>query len=124
MGRPRKNLPHLEQLAANGRQRLFTRKSVATEVWLEDELGEPLLALPAEDISVGGLLLRAALPLRVGARLFLSIPLPSQSLPIRLVGEVVRRVVVKEKGAVPAIGVRFIEVDPTQRAALQRWVSC
>lgn len=110
-------------MAAQRPRRLFPRAGLTADVVLEDEHGEPLLILPAENISIGGLFLHGNLPLRVGAHLLLSIPLPNQSLPLRVVGEVVRVERVGGKPTVRGLGVRFIELSRAMRQMLEALVS-
>jgi hypothetical protein len=122
MGRPRKRLPLLDQVDVRSGQRIFERRAEATEVILEDEFGEPLIILPVEDISLGGLFIRCNIPMRVGAHALLRIVLSSESKPIRLVGEVVRVARDDPAGAPTGLGVRFVEVTPDIREALVRWI--
>lgn len=110
-------------MAAQRPRRLFPRAGLTADVILEDEHGEPLLALPAENVSIGGLFLHGNLPLRVGAHLLLSIPLPNQPVPLRVVGEVVRVERVGGETAVRGIGVRFIELPREARRTLEAVVA-
>lgn len=121
MARPRKKPALLDQLAAGGDRRLFVRKPLKCQVIFEDELGEPLLALESENLSLGGLFLHGDIPIRTGARTFLSFHLPTAPMPIRLVGEVVR---LQSAGApVHGMGIRFVEVPSDIRAQLEAWLT-
>lgn len=130
MGRPRKHLPLSEKIAAAGEHRLFPRKPATFDVILEDEHGEPLLILAAENLSVGGVFLQGDVPLRVGTHTLLSFQLDPMLPPIRLVGEIVRvqwleapeetdAAVLPREG----FGVRFVEVAPALRSTIEAWVT-
>lgn len=121
MGRPRKKPPLLDQLAAGADRRLFIRKALDAPVIFEDELGDPLLILDGVDVSLGGLFLRGEIPIRIGARTFLSFQLPAVRAPIRLVGEVVR--VTPTGTRAQGMGVRFVEVPPEVLTQLVTWIN-
>lgn len=115
MARPRKTLPLLERVAAQGEQRLFPRKTGPVEVILVDEHGDPLLLFDADNVSVGGLLLRGAVPIRIGAHVLLAFTLPHHPLELRVTGEVVR-------AAAGGLGIRFMELDRTTHDTIAAWV--
>lgn len=124
MARPRKHLPLLEQLAAEGQRRICARRDFDGEVILEDEYGDPLLRLPAENLSVSGVYLKGRFPMRVGACAFLAFHLPTTDQPLRLVGEVVRVSRDDDDCAAPVdgVGMRFIELNLHAREALRQYV--
>lgn len=120
MGRPRKQKPSIDPMAATQR-RLWMRQSLAADVVLEDESGEPLLLFSTHDISVGGLYVQSPIPMRVGARAFVSLALPTSATPIRLTAEVVR-VDRKAVGSAPkGMGLRFVDVSAAQCRAIEQF---
>lgn len=123
MARPRKRLPLIEQIAESGRHRLFVRKPSNFDVLLEDERGEPLLRLTASNLSVGGLYLQGPMPMRIGARSFLSFSLPTAQLPICLIGQVVRIDRLADETVPQGLGIRFTEVSAKARHAIEMWLN-
>ncbi|MBI2344065.1 MAG: PilZ domain-containing protein [Deltaproteobacteria bacterium] len=122
MARPRKRLPLLDQVAREGHQRLFERRQTIFSVWLEDEHGDPLMELSADNLSVSGLFLRTRISMRVGARLLLRFQVPNQTAPIRVVGEVVRVAREEDPAQALGLGVRFIELEAAVRRAIEQWI--
>ena len=121
MARPRKQTRILEQMAETGQHRLFERKSTELQVILEDEMGEPLLRVPARDMSRGGVYLCTFIPMRIGSHALLRFILPDSENFIRLVGEVVR-VDRDSKEQSIGLGLRFVEVESEIRSAIDGWV--
>lgn len=121
MARPRKQGPLLEQMIQDGHHRMFERKSTELEVILEDEFGEPLLCVPARDLSRGGVYLCTFIPMRIGSHALLRFVLPDNNKFIRLVGEVVR-VDRDSKEHSIGLGLRFVEVESEIRHAIDGWV--
>lgn len=121
MARPRKNRRLLDTVAA-GPRRIFSRRELATEVILEDEQGEPLMIVPAEDVSLGGLFVRGELPLRIGGHVLLRLALPSRLEPLRLVGQVARLARKTPEGRPTGVGIRFVEVPAEIRSAIEQWL--
>lgn len=121
MGRPRKQKSPIDQVVAVGQRRLFARQSLTADVVLEDEYGEPLLLFAVHDISVGGLYVESAIPMRVGSRAFVSLALPTCATPVRLTAEVVR-VDRKAVGSPPkGMGLRFVEVSAGEQRAIEQF---
>ncbi|MBI4366755.1 MAG: PilZ domain-containing protein [Deltaproteobacteria bacterium] len=137
MGRPRKKPTLLETFAARGEQRCFPRIGVRIPLVCEDELGEPLLALTATNLSAGGLYLEGDVPFRIGSRVLLALPLPRRTTDaggpvppehgagetLRLVGEIVRAEQVEPMQRRKGMGIRFIEVPRATREQLERWLT-
>lgn len=122
MGRPRKQPPVFDRLLAGGNRRLFARKYLTNKVIFEDEHGDPLLEIPMTNLSLGGIFLRGTLPIRPGSRAFLSFTLPATSVPIRLVGEIVRLEREHRTSPTKGIGVRFVEVPAAVKTVLETWL--
>lgn len=124
MARPRKTLPLLDRVAAQGDQRLFTRKTTPIEVVLADEHGDPLLILDADNVSVGGMFLRGTVPMRVGAHVLLMFTLPNHPILLQLTGEVVRvdRTAMADPQHASGLGIRFLEVEKTALEVISAWV--
>jgi uncharacterized protein (TIGR02266 family) len=123
MARPRKEGPLLDQIDAAGYHRLFERRADRREIVLEDEHGDPLLILDAENISLGGLFLRCHVPFRLGTHALLRFSLPDVQQPIRLVGEIVR-LEREHPDAIPTgAGLRFVELSRDVQVAIRQWVS-
>lgn len=123
MGRPRKYPPLFDQLFDRGNRRLFVRKPLTNKVIFEDEWGDPLLEIPMTNLSLGGIFLQGALPIRPGSRAFLSFTLPASTTPIRLVGEIVRLERERHTSPTKGLGVRFVEVPPAVRTLLETWLN-
>jgi len=101
-------------------KRLYPRIPLTTKVVFEDEFGEGLFYVYAENISMGGLFLASDVPLKRGTMLFISFVLPGRMRPLRLTGEVVRRIQMGGEG--DGIGVRFVELPAKANAALERFM--
>lgn len=121
MARPRKKLPLLESMALARPQRLFARRDLHIPVTLDDEAGVPFVAVTAENLGVSGLFLRGFLPLRIGAHVLLTLPIPGIDQPAHVIAQVAR-VQTRETGDIEGIGVRFVELQPSVREALHAWV--
>lgn len=107
-------------------KRLFSRKLIRAKVVFEDEFGEGLIYLYAEDISLGGLFLSSDIPIRVGSYVFLSFRLPNSSMEIRATGQVVRTTRPKKAAGVDdkgGLGVRFVGLSMEAVKAIQEYVS-
>lgn len=87
-------------------RRIFPRKPFRTAVVFEDEYGDGLFYVYSENISLNGLYLASAVPLRIGTLLFLSFTIPGYKRPIRVTGEVVRVETPGENGE--GVGIRFV----------------
>ncbi len=122
MARPRKKPTLLEEAVASSQRRVFARRTLAAEVVLEDEHGEPLVILPAEDVSLGGMFLRCSIPLRVGAHALLRFSLPNRLEPLRLVGQVVRLERTSSAAKPSGVGIRFVEVIGEVKRAMEQWL--
>lgn len=122
MARPRKKLRLLDAVDARGHRRIFSRRALQSEVMLEDEHGEPLVILPATDVSTGGLFVRSSIPLRVGAHALLRFALPNRLQPLRLVGQVVRLERKTPESRPTGVGIRFVEVPGDIKTAIEQWL--
>ncbi len=99
-------------------RRLHPRREHRTRVIFEDEFGDGLFYVWSEDFSIGGLFLASEIPVRVGTLLFLSFVLPGHKRPIRVTGEVVRRIV----GASIGMGIRFVGLSELARKRLESFL--
>ncbi len=102
-------------------KRLYPRMPLTTKVVFEDEFGEGLFYVYSENISMGGLFLASDVPLKRGTMLFISFVLPGRVRPLRLTGEVVRRVQMGGEG--DGIGVRFVGLPKDIEAVLVRFMN-
>ena len=107
-------------------RRLFPRKLIRTKVFFEDEFGEALIWLYAENISLGGLFLASDIPIKINSYVFLSFYLPETKIEIRATGQVVRI----KKPLNPAknnketgIGIRFVGLSKKSANAIQEYIS-
>ncbi|MFH1874705.1 MAG: PilZ domain-containing protein [Pseudomonadota bacterium] len=98
-------------------KRLYPRKAMHTQVIFEDEFGQGLFYVYSRDISLGGLFLESAIPLRLGTLLLLSFNLPEISEPIRVTGEAIR-VSYPE----PGMGIRFIDLPNKESLLLEKYI--
>jgi uncharacterized protein (TIGR02266 family) len=85
-------------------------------VEVRDEHGFSLQS--TRDISIGGVFFDRAIPYAVGVEVELSFTLPGEAHTIRCRGEVVNVPDAKSFG----MGVRFLDLAPIDRAALERFV--
>lgn len=86
--------------------RLYSRKIVDMKVVFDDEFGEGLIYVYANNISLGGLFLKTEIPIKIGSYVFLNFELPKTRFKIRATGQIVRASLDKEEGV--GIGVRFV----------------
>lgn len=110
---------------ASHEKRLTLRRAWRTKVVLEDEYGEGLVYLYSKDISLGGLLLEEAPPLKLGSQLFLSFCLPGKKRPIRITGQIVRFIEHSVNGTATVkreAGIRFVDLDPRTFELLSAFV--
>jgi uncharacterized protein (TIGR02266 family) len=92
------------------------RVTVALAVEVRDERGFSLQS--TRDISTGGVFFDRAIPYAVGVEVELSFTLPGEGRAIRCRGEVVNVPDAKSFG----MGVRFLDLAPIDRAALEKFV--
>jgi len=105
-------------------KRVYPRKTLRTQVVLEDELGEGFIYFYTTDVSLGGLFIESEIPLKLGTKMFLSFTLGETGPTIRTTGEVVRM----EKLAptypgVSGLGIRFLTLAPADREAIEAYSS-
>ncbi len=98
-------------------KRLYRRKPMHTKVIFEDEYCQGLFYVYSKDVSLGGLFLESAIPLREGTLLLLSFTLPDSQEKIRLTGEAIR-VSYPKKG----MGIRFIDLPTKERQLLEKYI--
>lgn len=106
-------------------RRLFPRKLMRTKIVFEDEFGDGMVWLHAEDISLGGLFIESDIPIKVGSYVFLSFFLPDSNIKIRATGQIVRAV--KKAGSAEldgrgGLGVRFVGLSSEATKAIQEYV--
>jgi hypothetical protein len=90
-------------------RRLFSRKLVAIDVVFEDEFGEGVIVLKADDLSLGGLFIASDIPIKIGSYVFLSFSLPGSKTNIHATGQVMRVVPAgKNPPQQEGIGIRFV----------------
>jgi c-di-GMP-binding flagellar brake protein YcgR len=77
-------------------------------------------AAEAIDLSVGGLALVLPEAIPVGAQAELTIEVPGSNIPVTVLGEVVDRIV--QKGSDWEVGVRFLEMDPSDARLIEAYV--
>lgn len=102
-------------------KRVFPRKTMRTQVILEDEFGDGFIYFYTTDVSLGGLFIESEIPLRIGTKMFLSFTLPAEAPRlIRTTGEVVRveRLTTVYTG-VSGLGIRFIDLPEADRNAIE-----
>ena len=104
-------------------RRLFPRRLIKANVVFEDEFGEGLISIEAEDISLGGLFLLSNIPIKVGSYVFLSFYLPDHKTYVRATGQVVRVKLPESKKGEKGIGIRFVGLSPEAAEAIQYYVS-
>ena len=92
------------------------RRTVAIAVEVRDGRGFSLQS--TRDISTGGVFFDRAIPYAVGVEVELSFQLPGESRTIRCRGEVVNVPDAKSFG----MGVRFLDLAPIDKAALDTFV--
>ncbi len=103
-------------------RRIFPRKTLRTQVVLEDELGEGFIYFYTTDVSLGGLFMESEIPLKLGTKIFLSFRLTENSEKIRTTGEVMRL----EKLAptfpgISGMGIRFIDLPDEDLEAIKQF---
>lgn len=96
-------------------RRIHERHGLCIRVVFEDEFGEGLFYVNSGDISLGGMRLASAVPLKIGTLLFVSFGLPPHKRPIRVTAEVIRRADDEGKGEV---GIRFVGLSEIARKRL------
>lgn len=109
-----------------GEKRLFARKQFRTKVVFEDEYGEGLISLFAEDLSLGGLFITGNIPIKTGSYVFVSFLIPGYSKKIRATGQIVRvvrksddlKTVIRE-----GLGIRFVGLSKEAIDLIQEFVS-
>ena len=99
-------------------KRLYPRRALRTQVIFEDEYGQGLFYVYSKDISLGGLFLESAIPMRLGTLLLLSFNLPGISEPMRVTGEAIR-VSYPE----PGMGIRFIDLPAKECQLLEKYLN-
>jgi uncharacterized protein (TIGR02266 family) len=92
------------------------RAAVALAVEVRDAHGFSLQS--TRDVSTGGLYFDRAIPYAVGVEVELTFTLPGEDRTIRCRGEVVNVPDAKSFG----MGVRFLDLAPIDRAALEKFV--
>jgi len=97
-------------------RRRDTRVAVSIAVEVRDEHGFSLQS--TKDISTGGVFFDRAIPYGVGVEVELAFSLPGDSRTIRCRGEVVNVPDAKAFG----MGVRFLNLAPIDREALEKFV--
>ncbi len=97
-------------------RRLHKRRRFRTKVVFEDEFGDGLFYVWSEDISIGGIFLESAIPVKVGTMLYLSFALPKHKRPIHITGEVVR--IAGSLG----MGIRFVGLSVIARKRLEQFI--
>jgi uncharacterized protein (TIGR02266 family) len=97
-------------------RRRDTRVTVSIAVEVRDGRGFSLQS--TRDISTGGLFFDRAIPYAVGVEVELAFSLPGESRTIRCRGEVVNVPDAKSFG----MGVRFLDLAPIDKAALEQFV--
>lgn len=98
-------------------RRLHPRREYRTEVVFEDEFGDGLFYVYSSDVSMGGVFLSSEIPMKLGTMLFLSFVLPGHKRPIKVTGEVVRRI---DSGG---MGVRFVGLLEMARKRLEEFLT-
>ena len=107
-------------------RRLFSRKIMRTKVIFDDEFGEGLISLYAEDVSLGGVFLASDIPIRLGSYVFLSFHLPDNKTFIRATGQVVRIASQEVKPGFDqrsGVGIRFVGLSEESAEAIQNYVT-
>ena len=107
-------------------RRLFSRTIMRTKVVFDDEFGEGLISLYAEDVSLGGVFLASDIPIKVGSYVFLSFHLPDNKTFIRATGQVVRVASEEVKPGLDqrkGVGIRFVGLSEESASAIQEYVS-
>lgn len=92
------------------------RREVAIAVEVRDQRGFSLQS--TRDISTGGVFFDRAIPYAVGVEVELAFSLPGESRTIRCRGEVVNVPDAKSFG----MGVRFLDLAPMDKQALEKFV--
>lgn len=108
-----------EEKAPAHDRRLFERKSLKTKIYFEDELGDPLIWLRGQNISLGGLLIMGDLNIKKGSALFISFSLPGVEEVIKVTGEVVRL----DPSPPGGMGVRFIGLAPRAQRVVESYLA-
>lgn len=76
-----------------------------------------------QDISSSGLLLASDLDIKAGTKIELSFELPGYKKPVKVEGEVVRKISAKENSEVPGIGVRFVNFQGDSQKRLEKFIA-
>ncbi len=77
----------------------------------------------AQDLSLGGLFLRAASSFKTGERFPIEFVLPDNKTKIQCTGEVVWKTRQdSSNGLAEGVGLRFADLNPKSREALDRWI--
>ena len=77
----------------------------------------------AQDLSLGGLFLKAADPLKTGERFPIEFVLPDNKTKIQCTGEVVWKTRQNSaNGLTEGVGLRFADLNPESREVLDRWI--
>ncbi len=106
-------------MADASEKRIHPRKTLRTQVVLEDEFGEGFIYFYTTDISLGGLFIESEIPLKLGTKMFLSFSLGPTEAPIRTTGEVVRlEKLAPTYPGVSGLGIRFIDLGSTDHEAI------
>jgi Tfp pilus assembly protein PilZ len=98
-------------------KRVHPRRALRARVVFEDEYGDGIFYSYSEDVSMGGLFLASAIPVRIGTLLFLSFAIPPHRRPVRVTGEVVRL------GGGGGMGIRFAGIGGHARERLERFLA-
>lgn len=105
----------MKNLSAHPSRRVHERCKYCTRVVFDDEFGEGLFYVNSEDVSLGGMYLSSAIPLKVGTLIFISFHVPPHKRPIRATAEVIRRT---GHAGEDGMGVRFVGLSEMAKKRL------
>lgn len=100
-------------------QRVHTR--IPIRVLVEYQRLDDFLADYTANVSLGGMFIATRQPLDLGTRFRLRFRIPDRPRPVETYGEV-RWVVRPGEGPEPGMGIRFDDLAPTDRRAVDEWL--
>ncbi len=105
-------------------KRIYPRKTLRTQVILEDEFGEGFIYFYTTDLSLGGLFIESEIPLKIGTKMFLSFGLGPGRSQVRTVGEVVRlEKLASTYPGVSGMGIQFVDLAAGDKKAIEEFTA-
>jgi hypothetical protein len=108
-------------------RRLHDRAEIEATVICKGERGEAVVSFDAENVSIGGILVRSGVDLRPGQQVVVEFELPVGFVPlgpgaIQLAGEVTRTERSPDGDREIGLAIRFVEISDEQEELLAKYV--